>query len=277
MLKLALVLGGDLGIRQEKLQGLGEEVVEVHRVRLLFSRFVGGLNALDVLGEGNEVSVFFDQHFGYGEAGVDRIAEDVRKHAGFWESLVGGNNALLGHNGRDHVLGIFAVHDAESLAEPDGLGMSAEDAVADRVECAAPESIGRSGDECVHPLGHFTRGFVCKSEEQDGAGGNALFQNPSHAVGQCACFSAARPGNDQRGPAGGCHSGELLLVELRGIVDAAGGGRRCLQCVGASHAGFSFAKCAARRAWMKECSARRQEVLPTHRRCGILCFRERRQ
>jgi hypothetical protein len=77
VLKLALVLRSDVGIRQEKLQGLGEEVVEIHRVRLLFSRFVGGLNAFDVLGEGNEVSVFFDQHFGYGEASVDRIAEDI--------------------------------------------------------------------------------------------------------------------------------------------------------------------------------------------------------
>jgi hypothetical protein len=75
--------------------------------------------------------------------------------------------------------------------------MAPEDAVADRVECAAPESIGGAWDECVHPLGHFTRGFVCESEEQDGAGWNALLQNPSNAVGQCACFSAACAGNDQ--------------------------------------------------------------------------------
>ena len=275
VLKLALVLRGDVGLGQEKFEGLGEEVVEVHRVCLLFSRFVGGLNAFDVLGEGNEVSVFFDQHFGYGEAGVDRVAENVGKHSSFWESLVGGNNALLGHDGCDHVLGVLAVHDAESLAEPHSLGVSAEDAVADRVECAAPEPIGGAGDECVHPLGHFTRGFVRESEEQDGAGGHALFQNPSHAVGQCACLSTPGTGNDQRRTTGRCHSSKLLLVEFRGIVDAAGGGRRRLQCVGAGHAGFSFARCAARRAWMKGCSVRRREAWPTRRRCGILCSRGR--
>ena len=276
LLELALVLRRDLGIRQEKLKGLGQEVVEIHRVGLFFSRFVSGLNALDILGERDEVAVFFDQHFGYGEACIDRVAEDVRKHASFWEPLVGGNNSLLGHDGRDHVLGILAVHNAKSLAETDGLGMSAEDAVANRVECAAPESIGSAGDEGVHTLRHFTRGFVRESEEEDGAGGNALFEYPSHAVGQCACFSTASAGNDQRRAAGGGHSGELLLVEFRRIVDTARGGGRRLQCIGAGHAGFSFARCAASRVWMTGFSVHRREVWPTHRRCGILCSRGRR-
>ena len=114
------------------------------------------------------------------------------------------------------------------MAEPDGFGVAPEDAVADRVECAAPEPIGRTRDECVNAFGHLSCGFVGKSEEEDGAGRNALFQNPSYTVGQCACLATAGAGNDQRGPAGGCHSGELLVVQFRRVVYAAGGWRRCL-------------------------------------------------
>ena len=89
VLKLALVLRCDLGIRQEKLQGLGEEVVEIHRVRLFFSRFVGGLDALDVLRQRYEVAVFFDENFGDRKPSIDRVAENVGEHACLWESLVG--------------------------------------------------------------------------------------------------------------------------------------------------------------------------------------------
>ena len=148
----------------------------------------------------------------------------------------------MSYHGGDHVFGVLAVHDAESLTKTDCLGMAAEDTVSNRVEGAAPEPIGGSGKEVVHTLRHLASGLVCKSEKEDGSGGNALLEDPSHTICEGSGFSTARSGNDKCRSAGICDGGELLIVQFGGVVDAAGGSQRRLQCVGTGHAGVSLAR-----------------------------------
>ena len=201
LLEAALVKGGDFGVGQKKLKGFGKKVIEIHRVRLALSGFVGGLDFLDLRSEGDEVAVFFGEDFANGGGGVDGEAEDVGEDSGFGEFAGGIYETLFRDHGGDHFLRVVAVHDGKSLAEPDVGGVAAEDAVSDRVEGAAPESIGRTGQEVVDALHHFAGGFVGESEQEDGTGGDALFQKPGDSIGERSGFSTACA-SDHQGSAG---------------------------------------------------------------------------
>ena len=201
LLKAALVKGGDFGVGQEKLEGFGKKVIEIHRVRLALSGFVGGLDFLDLRGEGNEVAVFFGEDFANGGGGVDGEAEDVGEDSGFWEFPRGIHETLFRDHGGDHFLRVVAVHDRKSLAESDLGSMATEDAVSNRVEGAAPESIRRAGQEVVDTLHHFAGGFVGESEQEDGTGGDALFQKPGDSISERSGFTTACAG-DHQGSAG---------------------------------------------------------------------------
>ena len=104
--------------------------------------------------------------------------------------------------------------------------MAAEDAVADRVEGAAPDAVGIRTEQFGDPAGHFPRGFVGESEEEDFPGLDPVLEQPGHTVDEGARLAAARPGNDEGAAARGGHGGELLLVQLGRVVDAGAGGRR---------------------------------------------------
>jgi hypothetical protein len=201
LLEAALVKSGDFGLGQKKLQGFGKKVIEIHRVRVALSGFVGGLNFLDLRGEGNEVAVFFGEDFANGGGGVNGEAEDIGQDSGFGEFSCGIHETLFRNHGGDHFLRVVAVHDGKSLAESDVGGVSAEDAVPDRVEGAAPESIRRAGKEVVDALHHFAGGFVGKGEQENRTCGDALFQKPGDSISERAGFSTACSG-DHQGSAG---------------------------------------------------------------------------
>ena len=186
---------------QKKLEGFGKKVIEIHRVRLALSGFVGGLDFLDLRSEGNEVAVFFGKDFANGGGGVDGEAEDIGEDSGFGEFAGGIYETLFRDHGGDHFLRVVAVHDRKSLAESDVGSMATEDAVSNRVEGAAPESIGGTGQEVVDALHHFAGGFVGESEQEDGTGGDALFQKPGNSIGERAGFSTACA-SDHQGSAG---------------------------------------------------------------------------
>ena len=197
LLKAALVGGGDFGAGEEKLERLGEEVVEIHRVRFTLSCLVGGLDFFDLGGEGDEVAVFFGEDFADRGCGVDGEAENVGEHAGLGKFAGGVHEALFRDHSGDHFLRVVAIHDGKTFAESDLGGVAAEDAVADRVEGAAPESIGCAGQKVVDALHHFAGGLIGEGEKENRAGGDALFQKPSNAVGEGAGFSAACSGDDE--------------------------------------------------------------------------------
>ena len=103
MAKLVLIACGDVGIGEKKLECFGKEIVEVHRVRLLFTGFVLTLDSLDVLSERDEVAVFLRQNLRDGGAGVNGKAEDVGEDTGFRETLVRRHHPIPSENGGDHV------------------------------------------------------------------------------------------------------------------------------------------------------------------------------
>ena len=197
VLELMLVVRGDIGVGGEKREGFREEVIEVQRVCLALAGLVGELDFFDVGGERDEVAVFSSEHLGDRRGGVDRVTENIREHAGLREFAAGIHEAILRDDGCDHVLGVLAVHDGEAFAVARFFGVSAEDAVADRVECAAPEAVGAAREEALHALDHFAGCLVGEGEEEDGAGGDALFQEPRDAVGERACFATACAGNHE--------------------------------------------------------------------------------
>ena len=97
--------------------------------------------------------------------------------------------------------------------------MPAQNAVADRVKCAAPERRNIAAEQIGHTPHHFSCRFVREREQQDAVGGNALFQQEGHPISEGACFARAGSGDDQGRSGGRGDSGVLLWIQFARIVD----------------------------------------------------------
>ena len=155
-----LVGRGDLRTSEQEFVRLGEKVVEVEGVDLLLASFVGRGDLCDLLLQVDEVTVAAGQQGAESLARVAAETDQFGENLPLGESLVIGAESQTRHHGLEQFLLILPVHDGESFAESDGLGMAAEDPVTDRVECAAPEPLGSPGQEVVHPFEHFAGGLV---------------------------------------------------------------------------------------------------------------------
>ena len=65
--------------------------------------------------------------------------------------------------------------------------------------------------------------------------GHTLLEQPRHAIGQSACLAAAGAGNDKSRARCGRYGRELLLVQLRCIINAGGKARRSIEGISSGH------------------------------------------
>ncbi len=120
----------------------------------------------------------------------------------------------------DQVFGVVAVEDGEALLIAEKGGVTAQDAVADGMEGAAPKGGEFAAEEAADAEHHFFGGFVGKGEEEDALRGDALFEQEGGAIGESARFARAGARDDQGRAGRGGNCGSLLAVQLALVVDA---------------------------------------------------------
>ncbi len=117
-----------------------EEVVEVHGIGVALALAVfaeDGENLLLVESEVGEVLLEMQLQRG---ARIEQKRVDVEEDIALRKALLEGVDAGGGDGGLHHLLGVFVVEDGEVRAIADGVGVAAEEAVADGVEGAAPDA-----------------------------------------------------------------------------------------------------------------------------------------
>ena len=196
-----------------------EEVVEVHRIGFALSIFVASEDADNLLLVDREMGVVFLEMQLQRGARVDQKGIDVEQDVAFRESPLERFDA----EGRDgavhHFFGVFIVENRKIRAIADRLGVVAEQAIADRVERAAPDATGIDGDELLDAAQHLAGSLVGEGQQQDVLRIDAILDEPRHAVGEGARLAAAGAGDDQQRSLAGHHHFELLGVELLVVPD----------------------------------------------------------
>ena len=91
----------------------------------------------------------------------------------------------------DELRAVFAIENRKLVGKAQLMGMLAEDAIGDVVEGACPEVVRGLTKELFDAVNHLTCGFVGECAKQDPLGRNAILDETSHAVGQCAGFSTS--------------------------------------------------------------------------------------
>ena len=95
---------------------------------------------------------------------------------------------------------VARVHDAEAAAVAQTMGFLQQDALAEAVEGRNLEAPGGfSAQQARHPLLHFARGLVGKSDGADLLRGVTLIDQPRDLAGDYPGFSAAGTGQHQAG------------------------------------------------------------------------------
>ena len=97
--------------------------------------------------------------------------------------------------------------------------MTAEDPISHRVECPAPKPAGIDRQQIRNSIEHLSRGFVREGEKQDIARIDSVLEQISHAIRERARLPRACPGDHEQRTGWRGHRCELLLVELRGVID----------------------------------------------------------
>ena len=197
-----------------------QQVVEVHGIGLAFAILVAAEDGDHLLLVDREMGKVFLQVQFQRRARVDQIRIDVQEHVALGEALLEGFDAEGGDSAVHGLFGIFVVEDREIRAISDGVGVVAEQAIADRVKRAAPDAARVDGNELLDAAEHLPRRLVGKRQEEDLRGVDAVFDQPRDAVGEGARLPAASAGDDQHRPVAGHHHLELLAVELLAVLDA---------------------------------------------------------
>ena len=268
-LKLPLVVVSQGFIFAKKFDRQRQQIVEVHAVGIFFALRVQDRDLSDFFGQLLEVTEAFENDFFDGGAGIGGEADQPAEGLGFGEiagfaffaaSFEGGagrcgvffavgrlaGDAALVDDGGEQLFGVVGVEDGELAGESEGIGVEAEQPVTDRVERAAPEAGGLTGDEVVDAFDHFACGLVGEREQEDVVRGDGIGQQVGDAVGQGARFARASAGDDQRLSCGSGHGCMLLVIEFRPEIDlddrlGGGGPQRAggpwfgVELVGSSH------------------------------------------
>ena len=125
---------------------------------------------------------------------------------------------------------------------PERASMPAQHPIPDRVKGSAPESARVHRQKIRHAIEHLPRGFVRESEQQDIARIDAVLEQIGDAIGQRARLAAARAGDHQQRPRRRRHRRELLLIQLRRVIDVdRGRGGSALERVFAGHGALPVA------------------------------------
>ncbi len=213
-----------------------EQIVEVHRVRGLLLFLVARLHVRDLLEQRQEIGKLFREQRIDRRLGVNDETENLGQHIAFRESHLLRIDSRRGDHGIDQILLIFAIHDGEPARIPERASMPAQHAISDRMKRAAPKSARVHRQQIRDAIEHLARGFVRKSEQQDIARVDAVLEQIRDAIGEGARLPAARAGDDQERTGRRRHRRELLLIQLRRVIDIdRGRGGSALERVFAGH------------------------------------------
>ena len=131
---------------------------------------------------------------------------------------------------------VFAVHDREPARIAERAPVPAQHPISDRVKGAAPEPARVHRQKIRDAIEHLPRGLVRESEQQDVARVDSVLEQIGHAIRQRARLPAARAGDHQQRPRRRGHRRELLLIQLRRVINIdRGRGGSALERVFAGH------------------------------------------
>ena len=156
---------------------------------------------------------------GDGFGNVEGHRDDVADDFGFWETGFCDFDFGVVDGGFDEVFGVFAIEDGEVAAEAEGIGVFAENAIADGMKCAAPERSEILAEDVVDAAHHLAGGFVGEGKEKNLLGRDTLFEEERDAIREGAGFAGTGAGDDEGGPGRGGDGGVLLFVEFLCVID----------------------------------------------------------
>lgn len=114
--------------------------------------------------------------------------------------------------------------------------MPAQHSISDRVKGAAPQSTRVHRQQIRDAIEHLTRGFIREREQKDIARVDAVLEQIRHAIRKRARLAAARTGDHQQRTGRRGHRRELLLIQLRRVINVdRGRGGSALERVFAGH------------------------------------------
>ena len=145
--------------------------------------------------------------------------ENLREHIAFRETDFFRIDPGARHHRVDQILLIFAVHDGEAAGVTERAAVPAQHPIADRVKCAAPNPAGIDRQQIRDAIEHLPRGLVREREQQNISRIDSVLEQIRDAISERARFSRARAGDDEQRPGRRRHSRELLLIQLRRVID----------------------------------------------------------
>ena len=202
--KALAVVGEHVGVAAEQLDGVEEDVVEVHgagpeQAGLVLAVDVGEL----ALGEGaGPVGVLVDEHV------VVLRRADLGVHRAGRQLL--GVQVQVPQDVAGEADGVGLVVDRERGREADGIRVAAQDAHAGRVERGHPHLLGHRADEGADAGLHLVGGLVGEGDGQDLERADALLlDEPGDAPGEDPRLARAGAGEHEQRPA---EVGDRLLL-----------------------------------------------------------------
>ncbi len=182
--------------RAEQIHGLGDEVVEVERVRVAQRATVAAARSRGTrIGSGRRSSRCGRTTRGL--AARSSPSEMRPMHARDREAHRVGLEVL--HDALHERAGIGGVVDRERLREPEVLGLAPEDAHARRVEGRDPHPVDRVADQSLDALAHLAGRLVRERDGQDLARPRIpALQQPRDAPGQHVGLARSGSRDDQQ-------------------------------------------------------------------------------
>ena len=220
-----LVVLEPVGIALEQLDGLHEQVVEVHRVHL------GVALLVELVGVGRhlrEAAALLAELGGPQQLvlGVADLAADRLRRVPL------GVDVQLHHAALDEPAAVVLVVDGERALVAHALGLAAQQARAHAVERADPHGARHRPHEALDALLHLAGRLVGERDGHHLVRADVLhLEEPGDAVREYARLAGARAGEDQERPVDvgdrlallGVEAGEQRVVLLRGTTRALAG------------------------------------------------------
>ncbi len=201
-----------------------QQIVKIHRVRRLLLFFVSVPDVLDFVEQRQEVRKLFREQRLQRHLRVYDEAEDLREHITFWKPDFLWINSCACDHRIDQILLIFAVHDGEPARVTERCAVPAQNPIAYRVECSAPQPARVHREQVGDAIQHFAGGFVRKREQQNISWIDPVLEQVRHAIRESARFTRAGAGDHKDGAGRSGHRGELLFIQLSGVIDMNGRG-----------------------------------------------------
>ena len=264
-LELTLEALPDVVVVLQEVDGLGEQVIEVHAIGVSFLLFVEAPDGFDLIFDLDEVGEAISDDFVEAFKGIDEEGEDLAENTAFGKVVGSGINAAGGDNGVHEGFLVLAIHDRIALFETNEFRMVAQDAIANGVEGAAPEALSLHRDQALDTVNHLAGGFVGEGEQEDVLRHDAIIEEPGDAVGESAGLSRACASDDE-GLTGRAGDGLiLLLIELRLVIDlrqavSVGGVERVFAGHGGADTRLGRGMVASASSFLADCAADRGQI-----------------